>query len=114
MSAGDGWAAAASSIQAMPAFVLLALAFAVVALGAVIVAARQVWVGTRRLRVITQRTQERLQPVLDDLQAEVAVSATEAEAVQERVAALQASRRRRDRRPSRGQGGTEPKAGAVD
>jgi hypothetical protein len=78
----------------MPAFVLLALALGFVSLGAAAVAARQLWLGIRRLRAAVDRTGARLQPLLDDLQAEVAVSATEAEAVQQRLTALQESRRR--------------------
>jgi hypothetical protein len=79
----------------VPAFVLLAVALAVVALGAAAVAARQLLVTTKRLRAVTQRTTERLRPLLDEIQAEIAVSATEADAVQQRIEALQESRRGR-------------------
>jgi hypothetical protein len=74
-------------------FVLLALALALIALGATAVAAVQVLRGVRRLRAATQRTTERLAPLLEELQAEAAVAATESEALQERIAALTQPRR---------------------
>lgn len=76
----------------MPPFVLLALALAAVALGAVLVAGRQVLLGVRRLRRAVEGANRRLAPLLTDLQTEAAVSATEVEALQERLAALRASR----------------------
>lgn len=97
----------------MSAFVLLALALAFVALGAAAVAGRQLYLAVRRLRAMTERTSALLTPLLDDLQAEVAVSTTEVEAVQERVAALQLSRRRRGGRPIRGDDWPEPQAAAI-
>lgn len=91
---------------------LLALTLAFVALGAAAVAARQLLLGVRRLRAVTQGINAQLHPLLDDLQAEVAVSVTEAEAVQERIAVLQRARRRRGR-PIPGQVGPEPGAATI-
>lgn len=81
----------------MPVFVLVALALAAVALGAVAVAARQVLLGVRRLRAVSDDALRRLLPLVEDLQAEVALSATETEAVQDRLAALRSAGSRRDR-----------------
>lgn len=78
----------------MAPFVLLALALAAAALGAVMVGMRQLLTGVRKLRGAVQATNERFAPLLAELQAEVAVSSTEVEVLQERVAALQAGRRR--------------------
>lgn len=72
----------------MPIFVLVALALAAVALGAVLVAARQVLLGLRRLNAAADGALGRILPLVEDLQSEVAVSATETEALQERLAAL--------------------------
>lgn len=77
----------------MPVFVLIALALAAVALGAVLVAARQVWLGLKRLDAATDRALARVLPLVEDLQSEVAVSATETEALQERLANLRRARR---------------------
>ena len=91
----------------MPVFVLLALALAVLTLGLVLVAVRQLLMAVGRLRTVMDATAQRLQPLRDDLQAEVAVASTEAEALQERIASLQASRSGTGRR-------TGPPAGEAD
>lgn len=78
----------------MAPFVLLALALAAVAVGAVVVGVRQLLTGVRKLRGAVQAGNDRFAPLLAELQAEVAVSSTEVEVLQERVAALQAGRGR--------------------
>ena len=78
----------------MAPFVLLALALAAVALGTVVVGLRQFLAGGRKLSGAVKATRERFAPLLAELQAEVAVSSTEVEVLQERVAALQAGRGR--------------------
>lgn len=72
--------------------VILALALLVAALGMVLIAVRELLRVLRRLREVTDATSARLQPLIEELQVEAAVSATEAEALQERLAAFQASR----------------------
>lgn len=81
----------------MPIFVLVALALAAVALGAVLVAVRQVLLGLRRLDAAADGALSRILPLVEDLQSEVAVSATETEALQERLADLRSRPRDRHR-----------------
>jgi hypothetical protein len=75
-------------------FVLLALALAAVALGAAAVAVRQLLLAGRKLRAAAQGAVERFSPLVEELQAEVAVTSTEAEALQERLTVWQSARRR--------------------
>lgn len=77
----------------MAPFVLLALALAAVALGAAAVAVRQLLLAGRKLTAAARGAVERFSPLVEELQAEIAVSSTEAEALQERMAALQSARR---------------------
>ena len=85
----------------MAPFVLLAIALAVAALGAVLVAVRQLLVGVKRLRGVVEATGTRVRPLLEELQNEAAVAATEVEALNERIAVLQASRAGSRSEPSR-------------
>jgi biopolymer transport protein ExbB/TolQ len=80
------------------AIVILALALAVMSLAMVVVALRELLRVLRRLRASADTATQRLRPLRDELQAEAAVSATEAEALQERLARVQESRGRRGRR----------------
>lgn len=76
----------------MGPLVVLALALAVAAVGAAVLAALQLTKGARGLRAGVEATNSRLAPLLDELRAEAAVSATEAEAVQTSLAALSDAR----------------------
>lgn len=77
---------------------MLAVALGVVGLGAVVVAGLQVRRVVGGLQTGVRNTSGRLRPLLDELQAEAAVTATEVEAVQASVARLQDSRRDAKRR----------------
>lgn len=79
----------------MPVFVILALALLAMAVGAVVVAFLQVGGAARRGREAVQGTQDRLRPLTEELQAELAVTSTEVDALGERVSALSAARRGR-------------------
>lgn len=81
-------------VDGVAPFVVLALALAAVTVGAVAVGVRQLLAGLGKLRGAVTATGERFAPLLGELQAEVAVSSTEIEALQERLAALQAERTR--------------------
>lgn len=65
----------------MGPLVVLALALAVAAVGGAVLAGLQLAKGTRRLRAGIEATNARLVPLVEELRAEAAVSATEAEAV---------------------------------
>lgn len=83
----------------MAPLVVLALAAAVAAAGAAAVATLMVLRSTRQLRAGVDRARSRLQPLLDELTAEAAVSATETEALQARLVDFG-----RQRAASRGRG----------
>ena len=70
----------------MGSFVVLAIALAAVALGAVVVTGRLLFQHVRALTAATRAVSGRVQPLVDDLTAELAVLQTEVEAVQAAVA----------------------------
>lgn len=80
---------------------VVALALAVVLLGVCVVAGRELYRTVRRLGAATAATRTSLAALTDELQAELAVSATEVEALQERAEALAAARADRPRRRRR-------------
>jgi len=81
--------------------VVVALALAVVALGACAVVGREFYRTVRRLRATTVATRTSLVALTDELQAELAVSTTEVEALQARATAFTAARAGRPRRRRR-------------
>lgn len=86
----------------MGALVVLAIAVAAVALGAAVVAGRLLWDQVRRLRATAAAAAGRVSPIVAELTEELAVTATEAEAVQAAVAGGRA------RTPIRGTPDAEP------
>jgi len=94
----------------MAPLAVLALALAVVTLGAAVVAGMQAWRGVRKLRDTVTTVSQRITPLVTDLQAELAVLSTEAEAVAASAAKVRAPQlpRRpvpRGQRPPRGRSG---------
>lgn len=83
----------------MPVFVILALALAVMAAAVLVLVAVQLWRALRRLLAASAAVAERLAPVTQELQSEVAVTGTETEALQRRLDAWQ--RQRTDRRSAK-------------
>lgn len=83
----------------MPVFVILSLAIAVMAVAVLVVIAVQLVRSVRRLGHVAATVRDTLAPLTDELQAEVAVTTTESEALRRRVDAWQAQRteRRRDK-----------------
>jgi hypothetical protein len=81
----------------MEVFAVLAVAMAVACLGMAVVAARRLKQQAQSLRAAVERVTERLAPLTEELQAEVAVTATELEHLQR-----QADERRKAARPHPG------------
>ncbi len=94
----------------MAPLAVLAIALAVVALGGAVVTGVQALRGVRRLRAAVTAATDRIAPLVADLQGELAVMGTEAEAVSAaaaRVRAPQLPKRpagRGERRARRGSG----------
>ena len=85
----------------MDVVVIVALALAVVMLGCCLVAGRELYRTVRRLTAATATTRTSLVALTDELQTELAVSATEIQALQERAAVFSADRHDRKRRGRR-------------
>lgn len=85
----------------MDVFVVIALALAVVALGCCAVVGGELYRSVRRLGSATAATRNRLVALTDELQAELAVSSTEVQALLERAAVISADREDRRRRRRR-------------
>ena len=75
-------------MPAVSAFVILSLALAVVAVGVLVVVAREVLRTTRRLTARVQATSERLAPLTQELQRELAVTSVEVEGLTRSVEQL--------------------------
>lgn len=89
----------------MAVFVVLALAVLALAVGAVVVAVLQVRDAAVRGRAAVETTQQRLRPLTEELQAELAATSTETDAVGRRVSELTAARHARRRRRRTGGSG---------
>lgn len=85
----------------MDVVVIVALALAVVMLGCCLVAGRELYRTVRRLTAATATTRTSLVTLTDEFQTELAVSATEVQALRERAAVLSAERDDRKRRGRR-------------
>lgn len=79
----------------MSVFVVLALTLAVLAVGMVVVGGLQAWAAVKRLLATVDQQAERLRPLADELQSELAVAGTELDAIQARRQAHERSRQQR-------------------
>jgi predicted PurR-regulated permease PerM len=78
-------------------FAILSLALLVVIVGVVAVVARQLWRTLRHTMDVLRTAGQRLQPLADELQAELAVTTVETEALRTGVERLRQPRPRRHR-----------------
>ena len=89
----------------MSAFVVLALVLAVLAVAVVVVVVRELLRTVGKLTAQLRATNERLVPLTEELQSELAVTSVEIEGLTKQVSALQAPniprQQRRSRRRSR-------------
>lgn len=86
----------------MSVFVVVSLTLAVLAVGMAVVSVLQVKTAVRGLLDVVGRQVERMGPLTDELQTELAVAGTELEAMEARRRAHERSRRQRhDRRGAR-------------
>lgn len=100
----------------MGPLVVLALALAVAALAAAALAALQLVRGARGLQAGVEATNSRLAPLVDELRAEAAVSATESEALQVSLAAfseVRGGQRERAQRRGRARNGATGRGSRV-
>ncbi len=81
----------------MSTFAILSLALLVVSIGVVAVVARQLWHTLRHTMGVLRSAGQRLQPLADELQAELAVTTVEAEALRTGIQRLRQPRHRRHR-----------------
>ncbi|MDQ3709887.1 MAG: hypothetical protein M3387_11405 [Actinomycetota bacterium] len=79
----------------MSTFAILSLALLVVIVGVVAVVARQLWRTLRHTMNVLRTAGQRLQPLADELQAELAVTTVETEALRTGVERLRQPRRHR-------------------
>lgn len=79
----------------MAVFVILALALAAVSAAVVVVAVLQLRTQVRRLAASAAGVRDRVAPLAEELQAEIAVTEVEADALQRSVERLQEARRGR-------------------
>lgn len=84
----------------MSVFVVLAVALAIVAVAVVAVVAARLVRLVKGLQRVVAATLQRVQPLLDELQTETAVTALELEGLQAGMQRLQERRRSSDRRPA--------------
>ena len=82
----------------MSAFIILALAFAVVAVAVLVVVMRELLRNIRKLGDQVHASTERLAPLNEELQAELAVTSVEVEGLSRSVEQLQKQRAGRPRR----------------
>jgi predicted PurR-regulated permease PerM len=78
-------------------FAILSLVIMVVIVGVVAVVARQLWQTLRHTIDVLRAAGERLRPLADELQAELAVTTVETEALRSGVERLRQPRARRHR-----------------
>lgn len=83
-----------ASIPAVSTFAILSLVIMVVIVGVVAVVARQLWQTLRHTIDVLRAAGARLQPLADELQAELAVTSVEAEVLRSGVQRLRQPRRR--------------------
>lgn len=81
----------------MSLFVILSLAVAVVVAAVLVLAGVQLWRAVGRLTRVAGEVRERLAPLAQELQDEIAVTTTESAALQETVGAWQRERELRRR-----------------
>lgn len=82
----------------MSLFVILSLAVAVVVAAVLVLAGVQLWRAVGKLRRVAGEVGERLAPLTQELQDEIAVTTTESAALQETVGGWQRERELRRRR----------------
>lgn len=81
----------------MPVFVILALAVAVMVAAVLVLTGVQLFRAVQRLLTAAKAVNDRLAPLTRELQNEIAVTGTEAAALQQTVDAFQRSRQERKR-----------------
>ncbi|CAN5791646.1 MAG: hypothetical protein M3R09_05595 [Actinomycetota bacterium] len=81
----------------MSTFAILSLVLLVVIIGVVAVVARQLWHTLRHTMEVQRTVGQRLQPLADELKAELAVTSVEAEALRGGIQRLRQPRQGRHR-----------------
>lgn len=79
----------------MATFAIVALVLAVFAVGVMVVSARELLRNIRKLNEQLRATSQRLAPLSEELQSELAVTSVEIDGLSEQVARLQTERRDR-------------------
>ena len=82
----------------MSAFVVLAIALAVVITAVTVLAGRELWRTSRKLGAAVRTTTQRLAPLSEELQAELAVTSLELDGLSRQVERLRDERQGRARR----------------